>query len=181
VRTSRAADDPRSAALVLRVPAPQGGNTPADYATVSNSNAEVRAFFASGQVRPIRVQSEVLRGHSEATQKPSEATQWPSEGSQNQRPSLAIIRNQQHTAAHKLSVRRACACARVRSTCRRSKMLSLLQLSLRASPSPALSHHLPAVRRRRQPPIRFHRPLLELYLLPSCTLLNNARLWPRSR
>ena len=38
-----------------------------------------------------------------------------------------------------------------------------------------------AVRRRRQPPIRFHRPLLELNLLPSCTLLNNARLWPRSR
>jgi len=65
------------------------------------------------------------------------------------------------------------------SRSKRQKTLSLLQLSLRASPSPALSHHLPAVRRRRQPPIRFHRPLLEL--LPSCTLLNNARLWPRSR
>ena len=52
-----AADDPHSAALVLRVPAPQGGDTPADRAKY-NDNAEVKAFFASGQVRPIRVQSE---------------------------------------------------------------------------------------------------------------------------
>jgi hypothetical protein len=84
-----AADDPRSAALVLRVPAPQNGRTPADLAR-SNRNAEVKAFFASGQVRPIRVQSE-------ATQMSSGGTQWPSEGSQ--RPSLAIIRNQQHSVA----------------------------------------------------------------------------------
>ena len=64
-----AADDPRSAALVLRVPAPQAGDTPADRAK-RNRNAQVKAFFASGQVRPIRVQSEVysevIRGHSEA-------------------------------------------------------------------------------------------------------------------
>ena len=69
-----AADDPRSAAaLVLRVPAPQDGRTPADLATTHNRNAEVKAFFASGQVRPIRVQSEgtqrALRGHSEGTQR----------------------------------------------------------------------------------------------------------------
>ena len=51
-----AADDPRSAALVLRVPAPQNGDTPADRAARNNPTAEVRAFFASGQVRPIRVQ-----------------------------------------------------------------------------------------------------------------------------
>jgi hypothetical protein len=84
-----AADDPRSAALVLRVPAPQFGETPADLAAKSNRNAEVKAFFASGQVRLIRVQSEgtqrssegtqrALRGHSEATR----GTHWPSEGSQ---------------------------------------------------------------------------------------------------
>jgi hypothetical protein len=64
-----AADDPRSAALVLRVPAPQNGETPADRAAKYNGNAEVKAFFASGQVRPISVQSEVLRGHSEGTQR----------------------------------------------------------------------------------------------------------------
>jgi hypothetical protein len=77
-----AADDPRSAALVLRVPAPQNGKTPADLAAKYNGNAEVKAFFASGQVRPICVQSEgtqrALRGHSEAIG----GTQWPSEGSQ---------------------------------------------------------------------------------------------------
>jgi hypothetical protein len=72
------ADDPRSAALVLRVLAPQSGDTPADLAAKSNyAKAAVKAFFASGQVRPIRVQSEVtqraLRGHSEGTQRPSGA------------------------------------------------------------------------------------------------------------
>ena len=50
------------------MPAPQDGRTPADLAANSNGNAEVKAFFASGQVRPIRVHSEVtrraLRGHS---------------------------------------------------------------------------------------------------------------------
>ncbi len=55
-------------ALVLRVPATQNGKTPADLAARYNVNAEVKAFFASGQVRPIRVQSEAtqgaLRGHS---------------------------------------------------------------------------------------------------------------------
>ena len=49
------------------MPAPQDGDTPADLAQ-SNGNAEVKAFFASGQVRPIRVHSEgtrrALRGHS---------------------------------------------------------------------------------------------------------------------
>ena len=49
------------------MPAPQNGRTPADLAN-SNGNAEVKAFFASGQVRPIRVHSEdtrrALRGHS---------------------------------------------------------------------------------------------------------------------
>ena len=49
------------------MPAPQDGETPADCAK-SNGNAEVKAFFASGQVRPIRVHSEdtrrALRGHS---------------------------------------------------------------------------------------------------------------------
>ena len=49
------------------MPAPQGGSTPADLAQ-HNGNAEVKAFFASGQVRPIRVHSEAtrraLRGHS---------------------------------------------------------------------------------------------------------------------
>ena len=44
-----AADDPRSAALVLRVPAPQNGRTPADLAAKYNDNAEVKAFFASGK------------------------------------------------------------------------------------------------------------------------------------
>ena len=98
VRISRAADDPSSAALVLRVPALQGGNTPADFAAVCNGNAEVRAFFASGQVRPIRVHSEILRGHHRALRGQAEAirgTQWTSEGSQRpvsgtQRPSEAI-------------------------------------------------------------------------------------------
>ena len=50
------------------MPAPQDGDTPADRAAKSNGNAEVKAFFASGQVRPIRVHSEgtrrALRGHS---------------------------------------------------------------------------------------------------------------------
>ena len=59
------------------MPAPQYGVTPADAAAKSNRNAEVKAFFASGQVRPIRVHSEVtqrsLRGHPEATQRPLEA------------------------------------------------------------------------------------------------------------
>ena len=57
--------------------------TPADAAAKSNRNAEVKAFFASGQVRPIRVHSEVtqraLRGHPEATQRPSEAIRGHSE------------------------------------------------------------------------------------------------------
>jgi hypothetical protein len=123
-----AADDPRSAALVLRVPAPQNGHTPADKATNYNGNAEVKGFFASGQVRPIRVQSEgtqmssegtqrALRGHqghSVAIRELSEASQWHAKairGDQRalrgthrpsegtQRPSLAIIRNQQHSVA----------------------------------------------------------------------------------
>ena len=50
------------------MPAPQDGRTPADLAAQYNGNAEVKAFFASGQVRPIRVHSEgtrrALRGHS---------------------------------------------------------------------------------------------------------------------
>ena len=50
------------------MPAPQDGRTPADLAAQHNGNAEVKAFFASGQVRPIRVHSEdtrrALRGHS---------------------------------------------------------------------------------------------------------------------
>ena len=50
------------------MPAPQDGHTPADLAAQYNGNAEVKAFFASGQVRPIRVHSEgtrrALRGHS---------------------------------------------------------------------------------------------------------------------
>ena len=50
------------------MPAPQDGRTPADLAARYNGNAEVKAFFASGQVRPIRVHSEAtrraLRGHS---------------------------------------------------------------------------------------------------------------------
>jgi hypothetical protein len=122
-----AADDPRSAALVLCVPAPQDGKTPADLAR-SNRNAEVKAFFARGQVRPIRVQSEgtqrssegtqrargghqghsvAIRGLSEASQRHAEAirgdqravrgTHRPSEATQ--RTSLAIIRNQQHSGA----------------------------------------------------------------------------------
>jgi hypothetical protein len=71
------------------------GETPADCAAKYNGNAAVKAFFASGQVRPIRVQSEVLRGHQRALRGHSEAirdTHRPSEGTQ--RPSLAIIRNQ---------------------------------------------------------------------------------------
>ena len=50
------------------MPAPQDGRTPAYLAAQFNRNAEVKAFFASGQVRPIRVHSEgtrrALRGHS---------------------------------------------------------------------------------------------------------------------
>ena len=110
------------------MPAPQDGDTPADRAKY-NGNAEVKAFFASGQVRPIRVHSEgtrrALRGHPEATQWPSEALSGHSEGTQKaprghaeairgdpralrgtqrpskgtQRPPLAIIRNQEHSAA----------------------------------------------------------------------------------
>jgi hypothetical protein len=101
-----AADDPRSAAaLFLRVPAPQNGETPADIAAKYNGNAEVKAFFASGQVRPICVQSEVIRGHSEGTQ-------WQSRGRRDPR--------RPRWPHRVLSVRRApCACARVRSTCRR--------------------------------------------------------------
>jgi hypothetical protein len=123
-----AADDPRSAALVLRVPAPQYGETPADCAAKYNGNAEVKAFFASGQVRPICVQSEgtqrssegtqrALRGHqrhsvairglSEASQRHAEAIRGDQRAVRGthrpsegtQRPSLAIIRNQQHSGA----------------------------------------------------------------------------------
>ena len=85
--------------------------------------------------------SEAIKGH----QKQSETI------IDNQWPSVAINRNQWQSRGHRvprlsrwprrvLSVRRACACARVRRTWRHS---SLLQLSLRASPSPALSHLLP--------------------------------------
>jgi hypothetical protein len=111
-----AADDPRSAALVLRAPAPQNGRTPADIAK-SYGNAAVTAFFASGQVRPIRVQSEVtqrssegtqraLRGHSEAIR----GTQWPSEGSQRpvsgtQRPSEAIRGQSEALTGHQRALR----------------------------------------------------------------------------
>ncbi len=37
------------------MPAPQDGKTPADCAAKYNGNAAVKAFFASGKVRPIRV------------------------------------------------------------------------------------------------------------------------------
>jgi hypothetical protein len=123
-----AADDPRSAALVLRVPAPQDRRTPADLAAKYNGNAEVKAFFASGQVRPIRVQSEgtqrssegtqrargghqghsvAIRGLSEASQRHAEAIRGDQRALRGthrpsegtQRPSLAIIRNQQHSGA----------------------------------------------------------------------------------
>ncbi len=94
-----AADDPRSAALVLRVPAPQDGETPADYAARYNGNAEVKAFFASGQVRPICMQSEGTQRSSEGTQRlrgghqgHSVAIRGLSEASQRhaERPSEAI-------------------------------------------------------------------------------------------
>ena len=124
-----AADDPRSAALVLRVPAPQDGKTPADLAANRfTHNAEVKAFFASGQVRPIRVQSEgtqrssegtqrargghqghsvAIRGLSEASQRHAEAIRGDQRALRGthrpsegtQRPSLAIICNQQHSVA----------------------------------------------------------------------------------
>ena len=68
------------------MPAPQDGDTPADLAAKYNDNAEVKAFFASGQVRPIRVHSEgtrrALRGtrrHSEALRGRSEALRGRSE------------------------------------------------------------------------------------------------------
>ena len=105
----------------LCVPAPQDGETPADRATKYNGNAAVKAFFASGQVRPIRVQSEVTQRSSDGTQRASEGSQRPVSGTQrpseairghsealrgthrpsegSQRPSLAIIRNQQHSGA----------------------------------------------------------------------------------
>jgi hypothetical protein len=172
----------------------QEGETPADLAK-SNRYAEVKRFFASGQVRPIRVQSEVLRGHQRALRGHSEAirgTHRPSEGSQRpvsgtQRPSEAIRGHSEaltghqralrghpcqsfaisSTQSHSVAIKRApgpktatmatsraerapcaCACARVRSTWRqrsaRQKKLSLLQLSLRASPSPPLPHTTPA-------------------------------------
>ena len=85
-----AADDPRSAALVLRVPAPQAGDTPADYAAKYNGNAAVKAFFASGQVRPIRVQSEGTQRSSEGTQRHAQAIRGHSE---------AILGNHSHSVA----------------------------------------------------------------------------------
>ncbi len=112
-----AADHPRSAALVLRAPAPQAGQTPADCAARYNDNAEVKAFFASGQVRPIRVQSEATQRSSEGTQRAlrglSEAirgTQWPSEGSQRpvsgtQRPSEAIRGHSETLTGHQRQLR----------------------------------------------------------------------------
>jgi hypothetical protein len=108
-----AADDPRSAALVLRVSAPQTGKTPADCAAKYNVNAVVDYFFASGQVRPIRVQSEVLRGNQGALRGHSEAirgTQWPSEGSERpvsgtQRPSEAIRGHSEALTGHQRALR----------------------------------------------------------------------------
>ena len=109
-----AADDPRSAALVLRVPAPQGGRTPADLAAKYSDNAEVKAFFASGQVRPIRVQSEGTQRSSEGTQRAlgghqghSVAIRGPSEASQRhaERPSEAIRGHSEALTGHQRTLR----------------------------------------------------------------------------
>jgi hypothetical protein len=110
------------------VPAPQDGYTPADFERVRGlatargpcakfkalfasglelGNAEVKALFTSGQVRPIRVQSEVIRGHSEATQRPSETLschQRRSKGSQEHSEAIGgqsetILGNQAHSVA----------------------------------------------------------------------------------
>jgi hypothetical protein len=43
------------------VPTPQDGSTPVDYAK-HNENAAVKALFASGKVRPIRVRWGQMRG-----------------------------------------------------------------------------------------------------------------------
>jgi len=108
-----AADDPRSAALVLRVPAPQDGKTPANLAR-SNRNAEVKAFFASGQVRPIRVQSEATQRSSEGTQRAlgghqghSVAIRGLSEASQRhaERPSEAIRGQSEALTGHQRALR----------------------------------------------------------------------------
>jgi hypothetical protein len=106
-----AADDPRSAALVLRVPAPKYGETPAVCAAKHNGNAAVKAFFASGQVRPIRVQSEVtLRGHQRARgghQRHSVAIRGLSEASQRhaERPSEAIRGHSEALTGHQRALR----------------------------------------------------------------------------
>jgi hypothetical protein len=109
-----AADDPRSAALVLRVPAPQRGDTPADLAANHNNNAEVKAFFASGQVRPIRMQSEVPQRSSEGTQSAlrghqghSVAIRGLSEASQRhaERPSEAIRGHSEALTGHQRALR----------------------------------------------------------------------------
>ena len=71
------------------MPAPQDGRTPADLAANSNGNAEVKAFFASGQVRPIRV-------HSEATRR---ALRGPSPCAEHVRPCVRACVCSQHLQA----------------------------------------------------------------------------------
>jgi hypothetical protein len=108
-----AADDPRSAALVLRVPAPQDRYKLADLARY-NGNAEVKAFFASGQVRPIRVHSEGNQRSSEGTQRArgghqghSVAIRGLSEASQRhaERPSEAIRGHSEALTGHQGALR----------------------------------------------------------------------------
>ena len=71
------------------MPAPQDGRTPADLAAKYNGNAEVKAFFASGQVRPIRV-------HSEATRR---ALRGPSPCAEHVRPCVRVCVCSQHLQA----------------------------------------------------------------------------------
>jgi hypothetical protein len=96
------------------VPAPQDGRTPADYAARYNGNAEVKAFFARGQVRPIRVQSEGTRRPSEGTQRAlgghqghSVAIRGLSEASQRhaERPSEAIRGHSEALTGHQRALR----------------------------------------------------------------------------
>ena len=118
-----AADDPRSAALVIRVPAPQYGDTPADATPRSrpSSRAARCARFACNP-RVLRGHSEAIRGHLEAIR----GTHWPSEGSQRpvsgtQRPSEAIRGHSEALTGHQrprtLSVAMAASGFAARSAC----------------------------------------------------------------
>ena len=144
------------------MPAPQDGNTPADLAK-RNDNAEVKAFFASGQVRPIRVHSEgtrrALRGHSPCAERVRPCVRvcicsQHLQATPGQSAAAAAKAAADKAAAAKASAAKAAAdkaaAAKAQQEAEDAQLAAAFAASLAVSPcpttSPALSHHLPRQR-----------------------------------